>query len=127
MLPCSPRTTPRLTLAKVVKDSLLVTTFNLTLKIVLISLPSQEMCLGYYIGYVRERTVVKTNCLRTSPYWMQQLQPVIGDMKINHVKKISSYTLHVLVKKLIVLVSIEFSPMLRIVPNWDIIIKGDNK
>lgn len=45
----------------------------------------QEKCLGFYIGYVRDNVVIKTNCLRTSPFWTQQLRSVIGSSKIPEV------------------------------------------
>ena len=45
----------------------------------------QESCLGYYAAYVREKNVLKSSCIRTSPFWMQQLRSVIGNLKLSEV------------------------------------------
>ena len=50
--------------------------------------PGAEVCLRFWIVYVRGTEVLKSNCLRTNPSWMYDLREDIGQLPLTHVRYI---------------------------------------
>ena len=49
-------------------------------------LPVTKQCLGnFFIAYVRDNTILNSNCLETSPTWMHEMQETIQDVPLTHV------------------------------------------
>lgn len=43
----------------------------------------QDPCLGYWIAYVRENSVLLRNCLQIYPKWMVEMKDIIGDLPLH--------------------------------------------
>lgn len=42
-------------------------------------------CLGYWIGYIKNDSLIATNCLRAEPFWMKEHAGIIGGMEIKEI------------------------------------------
>ena len=48
----------------------------------------KRQCLwNFFIGYIRNDTVLNSKCFETSPRWMQKMQDIIQDVPFTHVLK----------------------------------------
>ena len=48
-----------------------------------------KQCLSnYFVAYIRNNKVLTSNCLETSPRWMQDIRDVIQDVPFTHVPEI---------------------------------------
>ena len=57
-----------------------------TLTVFYESLPVERQCLGnFFIGYLRNDTILATGCCNTSPRWMQNMQHIIQDTPFTRV------------------------------------------
>ena len=45
--------------------------------------PLKITCLGFWVAYFREETLLAWNCLKTAPFWMEQDRKFIGNVPLS--------------------------------------------
>ena len=52
--------------------------------------PLKITCLGFWVAYFREETLLAWNCLKTAPFWMEQDRKFIGNVPLSEAGNIKT-------------------------------------